>query len=164
MGKIFRMVITLWALISISACGFEPVYGGNSTRSASLSSISFADPVSNADFVFLGYAEQTIPHSDEPTFKIYYSTTFSDGFEVSDNRIVRGSLVYSIRRIEDNKVLFSGNIRRITDMRIFSGESSWIANENNKERVERELSRNLAHALHLDLMSKFAVCGDSCRL
>jgi hypothetical protein len=163
MSKISGMVANLFLIIAISACGFEPVYGVNSPNITALSSISFADPVSNADFFFLGFAEQTIPRTSDPVFRVHYSTGFSDGFQVSDNRIVRGSLAYTLRRIEDNEVIFTGKIRRIVDVRIFSGDSSWLANRNNRERVERELSRMLADALHFDLISKFAVCGDKCR-
>ena len=163
MNKTSGIFTKLLLILAISACGFEPVYGVNSPNRTSLSSISFADPVSNSDFVFLGFAEQTIPKISDPVFRVHYSTGFSDGFQVSDNRIVRGSLAYTLRRIEDNEVIFTGNIRRIVDVRIFSGDSSWLANRNNRERVERELSRMLADALHLDLISKFSACGDKCR-
>lgn len=80
MNKTSGIFTKLLLIIAISACGFEPVYGVNSPNRTSLSSISFADPVSNSDFVFLGFAEQTIPKTSDPVLELIIAPVFQMDF------------------------------------------------------------------------------------
>ncbi len=158
-----RLIFILLFASLTSGCGFEPVYGTKSSINESLTSIHFSDPKSEAEFTFLGFAEQEFVNSKGSDYELKYNVSFADMYELSGVRFVRGQVSYSLAQKGKDEVLFTGVVRRVIDLRVYSGDFSWVKNVNNRSRLERDLARDLAQGLHLDVISRFSACGEACQ-
>ncbi|MCC5960556.1 MAG: hypothetical protein JJU08_14585 [Rhodobacteraceae bacterium] len=163
----FRTVAALLTAFSLTtvlaSCGFEPVYGSNSPHRETLTSVEFADPRTENDFNFLKYVEQVMPGDrSDIRYRVNYRISMTSGERLEDVRVRRGAVNYEVTRLEDRKTVFSGSVRAITDLRQRTTPDRMLTNRIALQSTDDHLLQQLAQAMHMELIARFASCGPSC--
>lgn len=161
--KVSALLSALCLTMVLANCGFEPVYGSNSQHREKLTSVEFADPRTENDFNFLRYVEQVIPGDrSDVRYRVNYRISMSSGQRLEDLRIRRGTVNYDVTRLEDSKSVFSGSVRAIADFRQSNAPDRMLTNRLALQNIEDNLLQQLAQAMHMELIARFASCGPSC--
>lgn len=161
--KVLAPIGAFCLIIVLANCGFEPVYGSNSQHREQLTSVEFADPRTENDFNFLKYVEQVMPGDRSDTrYRVNYRIIMTSGERLDDVRIRRGTVNYEVTRLEDRKTVFSGSVRAISDFRQREGRDRMLNNRLALQSLDDNLLQQLAQAMHIELIAKFASCRPSC--
>lgn len=140
----------LGALTLTSACGFRPVYGNGGTGQALRGAIRLDDPVSRADFQFLGAVEDLIGRPTEPRYALAYTIEQrrSGGGNVQDFGATRvqifGTLDFVVTDILTGAERAAG---QITGNTAYSTTGTQFASRTAAEDAELRLMRMLADRL-----------------
>ena len=127
---------------SLSSCGFTPVYGENSSAREVLENLTFEDPNSRIEQLFLKAVEQRLPPPANPKYQVEYRIVLSyQGLDqVGASRVlVFGQVVSEFVDLNTSAVKFASSVDGFTSY-TYSSEFAEFQKQDAEERLMQILA------------------------
>ncbi len=150
--------IVLTLLLSLSSCGFKPVYGENSSVEGVLTQVVLEDPSSQAEYVFLKAFEERFPPPQNAQYKVKYQVDISHhGLDViGASRVqVVGKVVSEFVDLDTQTVKFASTVEAFTGYTTGGGGFQEVQRRDAEARLmqilaDKFITRLMIQAMALD--------------
>jgi len=142
--------------LSISACGFSPVYKEGSKTGESIRKITLADPKNEFDFLFANQMQSKIPSADDSSVIMRYDTSFSEETSVDGRNILNGKVSYNLIDISSGVSVLSGQGYATVGYTLLSSSGGYLSTETSRTDAFKRLSEILAQRVYYQMIAKIS--------